>query len=188
MNLKEQLNLSDENYNLLFDIRRSVRYHDRRKSFFYAIQNVVSFLSVIMAGVVIMDAVKQGITPYWMISVGVIAAILSALDLVIGFSKKADMHSKLREKFADLEIDIITGPPSGEIWLEYQKKRLVIEKDEPAIYFAIDGLCRNELLIADGFSRLNDACHFAKVNWLQRLSAHWFHWQNATFFSIMFAS
>lgn len=47
MNLKEQLNLSDENYNFLFDIRRSIRYHERRKIFFYRIQSLVSFFQLL---------------------------------------------------------------------------------------------------------------------------------------------
>ncbi|ASF48004.1 hypothetical protein [Methylovulum psychrotolerans] len=179
MNIKEQLNLSDENYNLLFDIRRSIRYHERRKYFFYCIQNLVSFFAIVMAGVVIMDTVKDGITPRWMMWVGVFAAVLSALDLVIGFSKNADLHSKLREKFADLEIDIITGPPSGDEWIEYQKRRLIIEKDEPATYFAIDALCRNELLIADGFSQKQNASHFAKITFFQKITSQLFRWENS---------
>jgi hypothetical protein len=184
MNLKEQLNLSEDNYNFLFDVRRSIRYHERRKSFFYRIQNTVSFFAVIMAGVVVMDAVKDGTPPRWIVYVGVFAAVLSALDLVIGFSKNADIHSKLREKFADLEIDIITGPPSGDVWLDYQKRRLVIEKDEPATFFVIDGLCRNELLIADGYSplRKEDAKHFAKINLFQRMTGQFFHWGNTIHF------
>lgn len=183
MNTKEQLRLSDENYNLLFDIRRSIRYHERRKAFFYRIQSLVSFFAIVMAGVVIMDAVKDGVTPRWMIWVGVFAAVLSTLDLVIGFSKKADFHSKLQEKFADLEIDIITGPSSGDVWLEYQKRRLIIEKDEPATYYAIDGLCRNELLMADRFSPEEDSAHFAKINFFQKMTAQFFRWENTFFIS-----
>lgn len=125
-----------------------------------------------------MDAAKKGFTPQWMIGVGVLAAVLSALDLVIGFSKNADIHSKLREKFADLEIEIINGPHSGDLWLEYQKRRLAIEKDEPATYFVIDGLCQNELLVADGFSPKNDISHFAKINAFQKMTGQFIRWEN----------
>jgi hypothetical protein len=184
MNLREQLNLSDEKYNFLFDIRRAIRYHERRKSFFYRVQNIASFFTIIMAGVVIMDAVKKGVTPEWMVYVGVSAALLSALDLVIGFSRRAEIHSQLREKFAELEIDIVIGPPIGDVWIDYQKRRLFIEKDEPATYFIIDGLCRNELLIADGFSPKDkkEAKHFAKINFFQRITAQIWPWENAIHF------
>lgn len=182
MNIREQLSLSDEHYNFLFDIRRSARYHERRKAFFELVQNIFSFLTIVMAGVVLMDVIKQGDTPRWVLWIGVGAALLSALDLVIGFSKKASIHSALREKFADLEIDIISGKQDGEIWNEYQKKRLLIEKDEPAIYYAIDGMCRNELLIADGFSRKNDKEHFASINFFQKFTAQFFRWESSNFF------
>ncbi|MDD5272367.1 MAG: hypothetical protein PHU14_06565 [Methylovulum sp.] len=180
MNTKERLNLSDENYNLLFDIRRSIRYHERRMAFFYFVQNVTNFFTLLMVGVVVMDFAKEGKAPEWMVYIGVVAALLSALDLVIGLSKRSALHSALREKFANLEIEIISGPPDTEVWSDYLKQRLIIEKDEPAIYYAIDGLCRNELLIAEGFSpkKPDDIKYFAKIGCFHRMTSQFLRWEN----------
>ena len=182
MNLQEQLQLTNVHYNFLFDIRRSMRYHERRRAFFERIQHIVRFLTILMAGVVVMDVAKEGNTAEWMVWIGVTAAIFSIFDLVIDCSSQVALHANLREKFASLEIDIVTGPAKGEIWLDYQKKRLLIEKDEPAIYYVIDGLCRNELLIADGFSKKDDSKHFYKPNFWHRLTAQFFRWEDAVSF------
>ena len=39
--------LGDEYWHLLFGVRRSVRYHDRRRGFYESFHTVVVFLSVI---------------------------------------------------------------------------------------------------------------------------------------------
>jgi hypothetical protein len=170
------LALSDDQYGLLFDIRRSIRYHERRKSFFETLHRITSFLTILMAGSVLFDIGKHGRTDEWLLWLSAIAAIIAAADMVIGFARKAGDHGRLREQFADLEIDMITGKLDKDIWLEYEKRRLLIEKDEPAIYVVLDGLCRNELLIAEGHKA--KAVEFFKCTCWQRWTSHLFRWEN----------
>jgi hypothetical protein len=160
MNLQQQLQLSDEHYALLFDVRRSIRYHGRRQAFYEQLHHLTSLLTILLAGSVLFDLAKKGDTADWLIWVSVVAAMLAAVDMVIGYSTHASLHSSLRERFANLEIAIISGPADGDCWLGYQKERLLIEKDEPAIYLVLDGLCRNELLIAEGFSKKDTPEYF----------------------------
>lgn len=52
--------------------------------------------------------------------------------------------------------------------------RLHIEADEPPIYRALDLLCHNEQMRADGHPP--DSEHWASVPLYQRLTCHLFHW------------
>lgn len=178
MNLQQQLQLSDEHYALLFDVRRSIRYHDRRRAFYEQLHHLTSLLTILMAGSVLFDLAKKGETAEWLIWVSAAAAMLAAIDMVIGYATHAGLHGSLRERFANLEIDMVSGSDDGDCWLDYQKERLFIEKDEPAIYQVLDGLCRNELLTAEGFSKKDAPKEFFKSRFWQRWTAQLFRWEN----------
>lgn len=170
--------LSDEQYGLLFDIRRSVRYHDRRKAFYEQLHHLTSLMTILMAGSVLFDLAKDGETAGWMIALSVVAALLAAVDMVLGYSRRATLHADLRRRFADLEIAMLMGAPSHEEWQTHLRTRLLIEKDEPAIYKVLDLLCRNELLVAQGFNGKDNPEQFAKVSWWQRLTCQFWRWDS----------
>lgn len=169
--------MNDEQYGLLFDVRRSARYHDRRRAFFERMHQVTAALTILLAGSVLFDIAKPGDSPGWMQVLAILAAILSACDMVVGYSSKAGMHRDLKARFGTLEISMLSGDGLPQTWIEHQNERLRIELDEPPIYKAVDLLCRNELLRAEGIKDTGDQdSQFAKVNDYQRLTRHLFHW------------
>ncbi|MCG8998423.1 hypothetical protein [Laribacter hongkongensis] len=168
--------LSHDQYGLLFDIRRSVRYHDRRKAFYELLHHITSWMTILMAGSVLFDAAKDGKTADWMICLSIAAALLAAADMVLGYSRRANLHGDLRRRFADLEIAILMGGSSQEEWHEHTRTRLIIEKDEPAIYKVLDLLCRNELLVAEGFNRKDNPEQFANITRYQRWTCQLYRW------------
>lgn len=178
MHLSEQLNLSDEQYGLLFDVRRSIRYHDRRRAFYEQLHHFTSLLTILMAGSVFFDLAKSGETATWLQCLSVIAALFAAMDMVIGYSKRAALHGNLRERFAMLEIDMVDGDTAPATWSKYQRERLIIEKDEPPIYKVLDNLCRNDLLEAEGFNRRDNPEHFFSATWWQRFTSQIFRWDD----------
>ncbi|AVG15367.1 hypothetical protein CFN79_05545 [Chromobacterium vaccinii] len=178
MKLQEQLELSDENYSLLFAVRRSVRYHDRRRMFYEQMHHVTSLMTVLMAGSILFDLGKHGDSAWWLLFLSALAALLAASDMVLGYSRRATVHAGLRGRFSDLEIRMLSGESDGEEWQEYQKTRLLIEKDEPAIYKILDLLCHNELLLAEGFKPDKDSAPFAKITRWQKLTSQLCHWDN----------
>ncbi|MFI3219635.1 MAG: hypothetical protein QX189_11015 [Methylococcales bacterium] len=180
MNLKDQLKLSDENYHLLFGVRRSIRYHEYRRNFYQKLHKVTNLFTLLMAGAVLLDAAKEGITPDSYVYLGVIAALFAAFDLVIGFASQANAHGQLRERFAQLEIDMMTGLDSLELWSDYQRQRLLIEKDEPAVYHVLNILCHNELLVSEGVKQKDNPEAFFKLNVFYRLTRNMCHWENIT--------
>lgn len=170
--------ISDEQYGLLFDVRRSIRYHDGRRSFYEFSHHVTNYLTILMSGSVLFDLAKDGKTATWLLVLGVFAALFAAADMVIGYSKHAGIHGSLRERFATLEIQMLSGETDEAAWRRYQHERLIIEKDEPAIYKALDALCRNELLVAEGHSKIYNPQYFAKVGSFAQFTRNLFQWNN----------
>lgn len=168
--------MTDAQYGLFFDVRRSVRYHDRRRAFFERMHQVTGALTVLLAGSVLFDIARPGDNPAWMLALAAIAAILSAFDMVAGYSAKANLHRDLKRRFGALEIAVLAGNAELATWEAHQQERLRIEQDEPPVYRALDLLCYNELLRADGFNRDANAAHFASVTGWQRVTRHLLHW------------
>lgn len=180
MKLREQLALSDEQYGLLFDVRRSVRYHDRRRAFYEQCHHLTSVLTILLAGSVLFDIAKPGESPWWLMAISAMGAILAAIDMVVGYSKHASVHGSLRERFVALEISMIEGANDEALWDQYQKSRLLIEKDEPPIYRVLDLLCHNELAEAEGYKRAENPEQFFRANWWQQLTSQLYRWENVT--------
>lgn len=170
--------LSDKQYELLFDVRRSLRYHDRRRAFYELLHQITSLMTILMAGSVLFDIAKSGETASWMVFLSTVAALLAAADMVVGYSRRANLHTDLRSRFADLEISILFGDLTDSTWRNHRKTRLSIEKDEPPVYVVLDSLCRNELLVAEGFDRKTNVDQFAKVSWWQTVTSQLWRWEN----------
>lgn len=165
--------LNDEQYGLLFDVRRSVRYHDRRRAFFERLHQVTGGLTVLLAGSVLFDLARPGETPAWLATLAVVAALLSAWDIVVGYAAKAGLHRELRQRFGALEMTMLAGDATSDTWDAHRQARLSIEQDEPPIYRALDALCHNELLRAEG---IRDTAHWARLSAWQKATRHVFHW------------
>jgi hypothetical protein len=176
MNQSQILNLDDFQYGLLFDVRRSIKYHDVRRAFYECWHKFTNFVTILMAGSVIFELAKPGESPGWLVLLGVLAAFAAISDMVIGFSTKASRHSILRSEFCDLEREILSGDLSDETWGKHLIRRLDIEKDEPPVYKVLDGLCRNDILKSEG---IKDAALFNTFNRWQILTKDIFLWENA---------
>lgn len=172
MNVKD---MGNEQYGLLFDVRRSMRYHDRRYAFFDRMHRLTNLLTILMAGSVLYDLGKTGEAAWWLTVLGAVAALLAALDMVLGYSGRATLHRDLKSRFAQLEIDMLIGSEAAETWNAHQMKRLAIERDEPPIYRVVDSLCRNEQLRAEG---IDDPRQFDTVGWWQRCTSHLWLWSD----------
>ena len=178
MNPQCLLDLSHDKYGLLFDVRRSVRYHDRRRAFYELMHQITGLLTILMAGSVLFDLAKSGSTAWWLIGLSVVAALMAAMDMVVGYNKRANLHGSLRERFALLEIDMIDGDTLDATWQRYQRTRLQIEKDEPAVYKIVDLLCHNELLVSEGVTKDKEPVRFAKMAWYHVWTSHLWRWEN----------
>ncbi|MBU1691931.1 MAG: hypothetical protein KJ958_03295 [Gammaproteobacteria bacterium] len=176
MNLDD---MNDGQHDLLFAVRRSIRYHDRRRAFFDRMHQVTAGLTILLAGSVLFDMARPGHTPWWMTVMAFVAALLSAWDMVVGYAQKANLHGTLKNRFSTLEMAMIAGDDTPETLNKHLLERLRIEQDEPPIYRALDLLCRNELMIAMGYKKSGDQVHlFDEIGLFENLTRHILHWEN----------
>src|SRR5436309_2201047 len=159
---KEQRALSD----LLFGVRRSIRYHNRRRRFFDGFDRLVKVLSVLGgSGAVVAITAKH---PAAGVIFAAVVAILSAISLVWAPAQAARLYQDLARRFADLEYRIKrAGNVTPEQLNEFEAERLLIEADEPPIMRVLDIVCHNELCEAMGL----DECELYKVGPVQSLFA-----------------
>lgn len=136
--------LDDSSYGLIFGVRRSIRYHDRRRAWFEAWHNLTLTLSFFGSSAAAAALFGQWSAEFFWFPVAV--ALLLAADLVIGFSRKATLHHLLGRSFADLERSIPLRSLTREEYRWFMSQRLKIEEDEPPVKRLLDALCHYALL------------------------------------------
>ncbi|MFT5727897.1 MAG: hypothetical protein ACI8PB_002042 [Desulforhopalus sp.] len=159
----------DELHNLLWDTRRSVRYHNRRRLFYDRASNFSDAFTAIAGSGTVVTAVSQ--LPGWVpITMAAITAILSSINLVFDTKGNARTHHDLSRNFIEIEKALISPVLTREIFHESQVRRLEIEAEEPPVLRVLDLVCHNELLKAMGY---NESEYF-KINLFQRIVANFF--------------
>lgn len=154
----------NKNHDLLFGVRRSIRYHNRRRMFFDRFHLSTSAISVIFGSATIFT-VLSNIGSLYTITAAAFITILSAIDLVVGSSKMARLHSDLSRQFIELEKEIIKQKEITEDNIATLTGiRLNIEANEPTPLKVLDSICHNELLRAMGYSKE----YFLQIKWYQR--------------------
>ncbi len=142
--------LDETLWNLRFGVRRSVRYHRRRRGFYEAWHTLSSGLSVLLATSVVLSLLKQA-GELTVATPAVIVAIVSTFDLIVGTTRKAQTHADLGRRFAELEKAMNSEPnPSPEQVADWRNSRLDIEADEPSQLRVVSVLSHNELCRAIG--------------------------------------
>ena len=158
-----------EVHNLLFDVRRSVRYHDRREGFFSFWRNGAD-LGVFVLGsttvLVLADAVGGDWPMLAKLIIPLAATLLTGLALVGQVAAKSASHNSLKRQFITLEQKLIKfrGSMTEEKLSDLQQERLIIEKDELPILRVLDTICYNDTAWAMGYKK---SC-LKKVTWIQK--------------------
>lgn len=163
---------SNERWNLLWGVRRSIRYHDRRRRFFDTCHRIVLRFGIVLATIGFAVA-NETINEDYLVWFSVLSMFAFLLDLLIGFSNRVWHYTTLKRRFGELEKNIITGDERDDM-APLEAQRLEIEKDEPPILRALDILCHNEL--AQSMEETNENIY--KVNFVQRITAQLFTWPN----------
>ncbi|MEM5534969.1 hypothetical protein WNY58_01070 [Neptuniibacter pectenicola] len=164
--------ITDEQYDHLFAVRRSVRYHSRRQAYFTRAHHVATVINFV-AGSAAVVAALQETDPIVLAIIAATVSAVSAVDMITGNAEKAWMHGDLKKRFINLEseqLQIDTGTNAS--LSDLACKRLQIEADEPPVHRALDIMCHNELARAMGFEDKD----MEKLGWFKRFTAHWFLW------------
>lgn len=162
-------------HDLLFGVRRSIRYHARRRMFFDRFRQLTSALGVILGSATVFTLLNE-MEPLYPSLAAALVTILFTIDLVVGTGPAARLHNDLNRRFIDLErqMELEEIPIDGHALAKHKAYRLEIEVDEPPVHRVLDMMCHNELLRAMGYEK----SHFARIRLHQRLLAHFFDVQD----------
>ena len=157
--------LENRTFDILFDVRRSVRYHLYRQKFFeqfHTISTVLNFLAGSSAVTLILAYPDLKLIAA---SFSILIVILSTIDVVVGTTRKSTLHSDLAVQFINLEKQI-----SPEINLDDEKyeklrqRKLDIEMREPPILRLLDVVCYFEVYRSLG----GEAREIPKINLIRK--------------------
>jgi hypothetical protein len=153
---------------LLFGVRRSIRYHNRRRRFFDGLNHWKTGLSLVFGSTAMVTILAKVDTAIPLLA-SALVTVVSTIDLVIGTTAMARLHTELARRFIELERELTLLEEYTDDALGMSTaKRLTIEADEPPIMRVLDILCHNELILARGYDR-NELFY---VPWYKRLFAH----------------
>lgn len=161
--------LGHKYHDLIFGVRRSIRYHYRRVFFFDRASKIADAFTAITGSATI-ASVLSTMGPKWTVFFASSAAILSAINLVFTPSQAARRHNDLLKAFFSLEKDILATSPetiTDDVFTSLTAKRLDIEAEEPPPLRVLDCICHNELLKSMGYDR----SHEVHITWYQRLAS-----------------
>ena len=102
-----------------------------------------SFLTAVVGTSAFATLVSSGPAEDWAKWLVGAAAVLAALDLVVGFSRSARRHGEFARECAELEREALRiGPEPSEFDLaKLIDRRLEIEAREPMVRPVLDALC-----------------------------------------------
>lgn len=146
----------DDAFDILFEIEKSLRYHQRRRAFYDGKHKFLMFLVIILGSASAAAAISPesvGGSSVWLATgIGFATAIAGAVDLVAALSDRARDHEFLYRRFSELMKEIKRKiDPSAEDLTSWRVRRIEIESDEPPIYWGIEAGCYNE--VASAFDR-----------------------------------
>ena len=141
--------LEDRWRDLLFGVRVSHRYHERRWQFFLSCNRVVAFLTVFFSttGAVALLFVNA---PWAWVPV-LVVAVLGLLDLIWSSAGKLAVHAVLKRDFVLLERRMVASDCSEEALKEMLSARLALEAEEPPIKRNLARLAHNDVLRSMGY-------------------------------------
>lgn len=169
---------------LMWDVRRSVRYHSRRREFFSFWHTLVS-VSVVMAGSASIAAFGTALGegfPLWIkLLPMVLVTMLGLLDIVLGLADKAALYADLMRQFIRIEqqLEMIRHDLSEKELLRLRNEVLSIELGEPPVLHVLNTLCHNELARAMGVERK----YQIPVAWYKRCLANYFDFREHDLFT-----
>lgn len=158
------MSVENEYHDLLFGVRRSIRYHNRRRSFYDRFNLSANAVSLIMGSATVYGTLAEKAHEVAIIA-AMFVTIFSAINLVVGSSRQARLHHDLCKRFITLEKNITSCADKNDKNLtEFVTERLDIEAEEPPVLHVLNSICHNELARAMGYG----SEHFAKIAFYQR--------------------
>lgn len=155
---------------VLFDVRRSIRYHTRRRLFFDRINKWSDAITAIGGSGTIISILSSTGTKTPTTILAAITAIASVINLVFDTKGNARTHHDFARQFIQLEKQLIKQDITDTELINITAQRLDIEAEEPPVLRVLDSMCHNELLKAMGY----DKTDFLQISIIQSFFSPFF--------------
>lgn len=132
---------------LTYQVEKSLRYHHRMRGWYDLANRAILFVIIAVGAGPIIDPPD----PFHPALFAVGASMVAALNLVWQPSHRARDHHLLHGRFSDLLIEVrkqkanVVKEERLDVLGDWQGRRIVIEKDEPPIFYALEADCDNEM-------------------------------------------
>ena len=159
---------------LLFHVRRSVRYNSHRQKHYDWWHRLVVFVALLFGSVSVVTLATElsAYLPTWgKLLPSVVVSGFAGLDLIWGNLQNARMHADFVRQFTDLERRLV-GPDgkTDAVIASVRDKLLELEATEPPVLQVLDTLCQNELVRSMGYPK----SQHIPVGFWQRVWAQFF--------------
>jgi hypothetical protein len=133
-----------------FGIKKSMRYHSKRRDLFERLDNFSNWLVAVAGASAFASVVGDSASTLSKVLTALVTAI-ALLDVIWGFGARARIHQDLYRRFSELAIEMATmdNPDAREI-ARMRARRLALEAEEPHIIDALERRCWNEEAEARG--------------------------------------
>jgi hypothetical protein len=155
-------------HRMLFGVRRSIRYHQRRRAFYDKLDKTSNMLSLIFGSVAVYGTLEANAKNVALIASGIVT-VFASINLVVSSATRARDHADFVRKYVEIEKLMLEDETEARL-REVKAQRLSIEAEEPPVLHVLNAMCHNELMRAMG-SPKSDLPHIGPV---QRLVAQFF--------------
>ncbi|ELL0574973.1 hypothetical protein Q6U63_004348 [Vibrio fluvialis] len=138
-------NAKKRHWDLLWNTRLGVRYHMHLQNFYSRVGKGITVLSLVASSAAFATIWSQNSSAAKVLAC--IVALAQILDLVIDTKGKALLHSSLRQKYLNLELELSdVSQIATEEAKSFEQKRISIEVEEPPVFDSLIDKCHNELV------------------------------------------
>ena len=137
--------ISTDVYNLLFNTRRSRRYHELRIKFFQRFSVLRLTLMFISTSTTFVFVLQSYDLRDWLQWIAGLAAFFTGIEFAVRFSAREQLHRTLLRLFVELERDITAKGRriTEKQFDEFSARYIEIEMDEPPVLQTLNRLCYN---------------------------------------------
>lgn len=130
-----------------FDVTRNIMYHGAREGFYGGLHKSVMFLTTFFGTGAAIVVLKEG-PELLSVTLGLLVAVASTLDLVIDLSGSARLHNGLRQRYFALMGELEDCVDESADLSAINKRIYALYGEEPPQLRALDAICWNQTRLA----------------------------------------
>ncbi|MGY6037936.1 hypothetical protein [Aeromonas sp. AE23HZ002T15] len=153
----------------LWNVRLGIRYHMHLQSYYSKFGKFVTAFTLILSTSAGATLLNYNVDMAKVLAFS--AAVFQVLELVVDSKSKLLLHSNLRQRYIQLESELLMGRDelTKEEYGFIKNKIASIEMEEPPIISALMTSCHNELAKVHGLT-----ANFEKMSFWDKRKAQWY--------------